>query len=137
MINKNELRLGNIVSVSEKCLDTDTLILSEKEYESLVIFKTWDRIFPIPLTEGWLNRFGFVVTDGEIAGLPRKFQYTTWEKGNIDIDYFESRDKPELEYWFCYTYEGKDGQEVDIEIKSVHQLQNLYFSLTGDELILN
>jgi len=38
----------------------------------------------------------------------------------------------ELRIGNLITYESADG--MDLNIKYVHQLQNLYFSLTGEEL---
>lgn len=68
---------------------------------------TYDEISPIPLTEEWLLRFGFK------KGV--KGWFKTMER-NLKFNlYTYNRD--------CY--------------KSVHQLQNLYFALTGTHLILN
>jgi len=73
-------------------------------------------IKPIPLTEEWLVKFGFVKNDC---------------------------DNYELEYTFklnaSFTIINKDRGYFYIdapnhEIKYVHQLQNLYFALTGEEL---
>ena len=66
---------------------------------------------PIELTEEWLIKFGF-----EKIG-------KNFEKDNILI-LWNIIDK-------CYDFVHTDK---GIEIKYVHQLQNLYFSLTGQEL---
>lgn len=64
----------------------------------------------IPLTEEWLLKFGY-----------KKAGSNFWNLGHI--------------VWECY-----DGificDKNGIGIKSVHQLQNLYFALTGMELTL-
>ena len=74
-------------------------------------------IEPIPLTEDWLLKFGF-------------------EKDN---EYYSKGTKhyhlPSKSF-----YSGNDhvsGGNVDARIKYVHQLQNLYFALTGEELTFN
>jgi hypothetical protein len=75
---------------------------------------------PIPLTEEWLLKFGF-------------------EKGNINVPAFE-KDNLMVEWLFerwtgrlCYDWQTS----IQItELTSVHQLQNLYFVLTGDELTI-
>lgn len=72
-------------------------------------------IEPIPLTEEWLLRFGF-------ESNPYQDRY---ELGEIYIDCDKTRGK--LELWESKT---------NIIINTVHQLQNLYFALTGKELEL-
>lgn len=77
----------------------------------------------IPLTAEWLVRFGFKNDEG-------------W---SIDISEGDGRFD-----WFCIAevrggfYYSVGGNEYIIgkEIKWVHQLQNLYFALTGKELVL-
>lgn len=127
----SELRIGNYVSYY-------TGYSTEIGSADLDMIKQAGILFPIPLTEKWLTDFGFIITDGEISGLYRKRQYTTFTKSHLDVDLFEDidTDKTKALYWFCYTFEGEGGQEIDVEIKHVHQLQNLYFALTSEELIL-
>ena len=55
-----ELRIGNYVTITPHSKE-DVLQLNQSEMESLYIFKNWDRLQPIPLTEEWLLRFGFYV----------------------------------------------------------------------------
>ena len=70
-----------------------------------------NNITPIPLTEEWLLKFGFEKdSDG----------YLIYMKSRIFIE-FTTRGHYEI-------------SEYDTEIKYVHQLQNLYFALTGNEL---
>lgn len=59
---------------------------------------------PIPLTPEWLERFGFKEVDGY------------WYKG------------------FFALRNGEYFEIIDIWIDHVHQLQNLYYALTGEEL---
>jgi hypothetical protein len=66
---------------------------------------------PIPLTEEWLLKFGFEITNN----FQTKDRFQTYKKNDI--------------IWFEYGY-------IVIELKYVHQLQNLYFTLTGEELKL-
>lgn len=70
---------------------------------------------PIPLTEEILIRLGF---KKGIAG---------YEKGDFDIRNYG-------EYWIEY---GLQIQGFCPAIKYVHQLQNLFYALTGTELTLN
>lgn len=123
MIQANELRVGNIVSdfggrearVSA-ITERGTIKLSSEHYTD-ESFNLNERVInPIPLTEEWLLRFGF---DAERMGdgfLGYRLNYV-----DISMPYFE----------FTYDY----GTE-SVEVKYVHQIQNLYFALTGTELKL-
>lgn len=74
---------------------------------------TVDDIFePIHLTEEWLLKFGFRSNNG----YPLK----------LLCGYIKIRNG----VWF-FKY-----NKLDIELQYVHQLQNLYFALTGNELTI-
>jgi hypothetical protein len=77
---------------------------------------------PIPLTEEWLKRFGFEKTIADDVN--HHFDYYTDEK--ISAGNLWEHDKG-----FCHDY------DMGGEIKHVHQLQNLYHALTGEELKIN
>ena len=70
-------------------------------------------INPIPLTEEWLLNFGYWKLDNKDIHFVTK-GHTIWKCDNL---------------FMC----DKNG----LIIKSVHQLQNLYFALTKEELTLN
>lgn len=131
MIQANELRIGNWV------LDSDrdnpyfhqVVRIETKEYTEwdsgnefnivCLLEGTKDSYFeiipsPIPLTEEWLVRFGFRKT------FDSPFEYFEWTDHNLQLS----------EKFDCYL--GKFTQPI----KYVHQLQNLYFALTGEELKL-
>jgi hypothetical protein len=74
---------------------------------------------PIPLTEEWLLKFGFEVSGGEIS----------YNKNKLSIYYGDTilSGKNGRTYWNSWTI-------LEESPKYVHQLQNLYFALTGEEL---
>ncbi len=82
---------------------------------------------PIPLTEEWLHDFGFELDNG----------FTTYKidvlKGYLIVAVDGS--------WGLYKdeYSNRIGSSYNNtkEIKYVHELQNFYFALTGEELTLN
>jgi hypothetical protein len=114
-----ELRRGNLLMGQHLCIvreigETSVRIKGNSSYFNIIGNNPC--LEPIPLTEDWLKRFGF-----------------SW---------YES-----FESWIITT--GEDTQDFIIrhdfvvcdmdhrpEIKFVHQLQNLYFVLTGKELEL-
>lgn len=72
---------------------------------------------PIPLTEEWLLKFGFDIKDKDRLD---------WVKGAFNLERSnEDNDK------FCF-----EVYSHYIPLDYVHQLQNLYFALTGEELKL-
>ena len=73
-----------------------------------------DDISPIPITEEWLLKFGF-----------EKNLY--WRKDWLQIQQSENE-------FSIYISDDYMGQEYGEPFKYVHQLQNLYFALTGAEL---
>ena len=100
---KNEIRQGNYVIKKD-----DIMQLNEKELEALYLFKNWDRIEPIPLTEEWLLKFGYLQN-----------------KHNSACFYIQGH-----KIWKCNDLFMCDKNGVFL--KSVHQLQNLYFALTNE-----
>ncbi len=82
-----------------------------------VIYLTKDKIIlesPIPLTEEWLLKFGFKRQINQ--------PYADYILNDWGICY-----EIDTNNYFWYDYDK-------LEIKYVHQLQNIYFALTGDEL---
>lgn len=74
---------------------------------------------PIPLTEEWLLRFGFIKDDPKWFRKPNTFPYICCNlKGEAALEY------------------NTDFIVPATQIKYVHQLQNLYFALTGEELTI-
>jgi len=117
----NELRIGNyFIGYDKTLLQVDTrffaLIHAGAEVDELV------KEF-VPLTEEWLLKFGFT----------KDYKKENW------IGYFPLMLKKSLQtHWsvriICNNV--KDHFSTTAEIKHVHQLQNLYFALTGEELKL-
>jgi len=70
-----------------------------------------ENIEPIPLSEEWLLDFGF------------KKNKSIWTLNEIEIS-----------SWFTFRF-SLDPLKVQ-EIDFVHQLQNLYYALTGTDLIM-
>lgn len=83
---------------------------------------------PIPLTEEWLLKFGFEKDDltlGLYIKVMLEYNLEIYQNG-----FSGTLEKDSL--WFI-TIKGYDNQ-VTFQKRHVHQLQNLYFALTGEEL---
>jgi hypothetical protein len=112
-----DLRIGNFVYLTDK----------EKVWEILdgyEIDKCEENLFtqPIPLTEEWLVKFGFEFSEDE-SSEEKKVYFDNW---NHDVIIRENI----VKFYIVNTCETC----YDVAIKYVHQLQNLYFALTGEEL---
>jgi hypothetical protein len=110
-----ELRIGNLVhaELGLPSLNIHVIVAQDISY----INRDLCEVYPIQLTEEWLLRFGFN-DDG-----------VTFKLNGIHL-WFSSYDN-------CYLlriYQIGSDIERKINIYFVHQLQNLYFALTGQEL---
>jgi hypothetical protein len=108
-ITANELKIGNFVEIDQY---PDYKIINQIE-EGIDIDQCVKlNASPIPITEEWLLKLGFTSN-------PYQDRY---EKGQLHIEC--DKTKGEICLWI----------ESMPHIKHVHQLQNLYFALTGEEL---
>lgn len=119
MINANELRIGNWVGVNGVNLQIerfcDTFILFTNKRES-----HYSGIEPVPLTPEILEKAGFVPVN--------------WINGTSKFDYAFMENHHEWNFYPTETIYWH-GHRIN-NIKHIHQLQNLYFALTGEELTI-
>lgn len=116
----NELRINNFISSPRREID-----IVKQVNENNVWGQFYEDILPIPipLTEKWLLDFGFSRHHEDYSN------NVIYIKNIVDNDEFE---------WGVYPNELGSGTQIKnrIPLKYVHQLQNLYFALTGHELII-
>lgn len=118
----NELRIGNLVLI--KCISKELTAIDDYDVQPINIYNLVELsnynsdflIKPIQLTEEWLLNFGFE-THKTPSG---NFAYYT-----KDIFTFNTNHG-----WWINKFR-LDNQDL---LKYVHQLQNLFFALTGKEL---
>jgi hypothetical protein len=138
----NELRIGNWVYHEPSVNETTNgeFIVSEInvfDKNSINGLESSD-VKPIPLTEEWLLRFGFESDNNE----PNEIYSVDISTGER-YDYVSTLRIIVMDD-FCLvdivekgTHPRADESIVTLKsIKHVHQLQNLYFALTGEELTL-
>ena len=118
VLKENDLRIGNFIKVISSNKTFDSYITQAKGYDIVRIeeksFTYWN-YEPVILTEEWLLKFGFKVDYGCII--------LSTNRGVITIE----EDLAEISS--VITHNG-----VMAPCRYVHQLQNLYFALTGSEL---
>ena len=124
MIKATELRIGNYIDckyTGEGFIingDFDAVEVNMSHLEDIEFGSIEFEYKPIQLTEEWLIKFGF-----------HKYADEYWSNGNIQIPLMDKIGGGEL---LLSPYKN-----YALEIKHVHQLQNLYFALTGEELTTN
>lgn len=125
-MNAREFRIGNYVGQDINSWSKIVAILPNKiiaDFKGLGgMMETHlpaEQMLPIPLTEEWLVKFGFkkVIDDA---------RYNEWLVGKLCIEFDEKG---------CY-FTGGECVYYSCNIKYIHQLQNLYFALTGEELTI-
>jgi hypothetical protein len=107
-MKNTELRIGNIVK-------RNGLIVTVDEQTFWDMKNNPDQYKPVPLTEEWLLRLGFE---------KKQPNYTWYRKNRVTINVFND---------VAFRL-NTNGYCVYKPFKHVHQLQNLYFALTGEEL---
>lgn len=105
------MRLGNLFNTDQPTLVEPWMLLPD----SGVIF------IGIPLTEEWLIKLGFTLSNTHNM---------FYDLGKLTInmpDQFHKKGRVYFNSWAI----------IDHMPEFVHQLQNLYFALTGEELLIN
>jgi len=130
-----DLRLGNyielryenegyceVISIDKNgCIDVeypDGEIIYDRECK-------FENHEPIPLTEEWLLKFGFIKHHHDYIN--------SMENLVLMLREIETNE------WIYKLYPielGTAQQPKAVNIKSIHQLQNLYFALTSEDLVL-
>lgn len=116
-MKSNELRIGNWYDEN----GTQRQVTPNIIEEIWVSERKW--VEPITLTEEWLVRFGFEETSR--YGKYLEFNINTDREQSFRLPICKHSDK---DYWYILRGSAK--------VKYIHQLQNLYFALTGEELRL-
>ena len=141
----NELRIGNYLhAIINQEIDRGNGIIEDVEVCEVVKVMGFDpfqnmiwcdselyienyNLQPIPLTGEWLERFGFEKASGDYV------RYDLKATEDVYILYADD--------YSCGLFNSKESEENELgvipnweTIKHVHQLQNLYFALTGEEL---
>lgn len=129
MIKSNELRIGNYILFDDGKQDKITAIWEDGVNGNSHSRWYLERIMPIALTGEWLEKLGFQKDDdkGESRGeeIGDVFRHQCFSVINVATK-FHLWNYNDEDNWYSYASLN--------EINSVHELQNLYFALTGEEL---
>lgn len=129
MIDKNSLRLGNLVVLAHESNAPigEVLEIGHKLCTVVVppsktfVRITYDLLLPIDLSEYWLERLA-----DDWSPLNKEWKYRI-QVGALNW-FFR---------WNTEWYSELGGIYLDSKIKHLHQVQNIYFDLLGKEITFN
>jgi len=122
----SDVRVSNIVGMPKEWATVDqigdecTVLLEDGE----CVFIPWTVIEPVRLTKEWIVKFGF-----DIEMIKGTTSCSVSLKGK---EYFLFSD-----YGLKFYFQTYNGTSNHVDIEYVHQLQNLYHSLTGKHLSID
>jgi hypothetical protein len=114
--HRSDLRLGNLIyffNNGQKPVQVESMVLVDGKYE--INGAPVGKVKAIVLTKEILNKCGFKVMDGRFTMEGASFYLLSDPK--------------------CFLVKSWHGSLIS-KIRFVHQLQNLYSSMTGEELII-
>lgn len=133
MIQANELRIGNIVSDRHSSgYFAEVKELRKNRCYYGLYHCTYNDLLSMPLTEEWLIRIGFIKSYNEFGntfhimdenGFTAMFTVEHWTNVNEGSKF--------KNHWHIR------GLLNGNKINYIHQLQNLFFALTNQELTIN
>ena len=128
-LKPEELMIGNWISFFGK---TDTQVEGLSTWDDIIqnsncAERPLNQFEPIELTEEWLLKFGFKIADHK--------EYNLFLSKDYPRNYLNIHTNTDGEQKITVFCSDEDESSFMLEnIKHVHQLQNLYFALTNEEL---
>jgi hypothetical protein len=119
-----ELRIGNMVELNGEFLPAGLGVIESINAQENKLELHWGyncKFKPIPLTEEWLLKFGWIWNERT-----KSFENTDTR---MHLEYRKLNGSYTM---FNYVLKAKIAERI----WHVHQLQNLYFALTGTELTI-
>lgn len=132
MLKPQDLRVGNWYTSTKwqlpvMCQLSDIAEIHHRLEGAEEQYADVDEIFqPIPLTAEWLEKFGFYEK--------YKSVHSHWSKGGVGIEQASDQDD---DGYTIHPAPQEFFYQWNFNIPFVHTLQNLYHSLTGEELTIN
>ncbi len=114
MMNVRDLRIGNYLCDPEIGQKHEFIVSA---HDLLEMATEHNEYRAIQLTEEWLLKFGF-----EYYG------------GNTSESHYQIIPDDLREFNLNHIHDSNQFFFSDVEIKTIHHLQNLYFALVGEEL---
>lgn len=151
MIKANELRIGIQVFYNGAMAEVKGFIKNDDSLGTVIVYiasepiPNYSRkpvsprdIDPIPLTPEWLERIGFNAYQKVIVGFDEELQYS-YRNHNLELTFTVAYVRDVTGADITRIRIRLDGEILFVPkaIVYLHQLQNLFFALTGEELTIN
>lgn len=125
MIDPKEFRIGNLVCIAHESDGPIAIVTQVRQHGAMAVicgsenYHEAEFLLPIPLAPEWLERMGFI--------RDRNGWYIKGAKFSLTDQFFPC--------WLDRMLWPQDIPDFRrLSIEHVHQLQNLYFALTGEEI---
>ena len=122
-MNAKDLRIGNLLQYTDRQKVKEHLrgTTFKVTADDILFLSTYsvDYVEPIQITPEWLEKFGFVKVGNH------------YEKNCFNL--YKYKDEIEIEF---RNDEDDESFVIGMRYNYVHQLQNLYFAITGEELMV-
>jgi hypothetical protein len=140
-LTPQELRIGNFVTYKD--YGTSTIVRLDSEGFCSILPCNWtgpigkvlQEIEPIDLTEDWLKKFGFKKI--EESPFTEDISLKYWVNNRVCLFFNES---PPEDTWLIGWADQRFGKYSVVTgrwIHHVHELMNIHFALTGEELTIS
>ncbi len=143
-MRSNDLRIGNLVKLYRKPTDKEMSVHQVKcvgdyvQIQDGFVVNVMSGIKPIPLTEEWLVKFGLYnnlkLNYNKRQGVEYRFRKK--KLGTYIIKRYYNNSLYSMQFVYDDKHNNIPNEQIWVNIKHVHQLQNLYFALTGEELTI-
>jgi hypothetical protein len=139
-LQAKDLRIGNWV---ESYLPPQISEWIEVEVSPHTLIKMRDHEMkhgfrPIPLTEDWSVKFGLYnnlkLNYNKRQGV--EYRFSKKKLGTYIIKRYYNNSLYKMQFVYDDKHNNIPNEQIWVNIKYVHQLQNLYFALTGEELTI-
>lgn len=130
MLTAQELRMGNYVEYFSKnpfeewAYWWEMIQIDARDIVYIDTYSNTPDYRPIPITEDWLVKLGFGINKNAYI-IKSKFLLKKVDSVNYEV-----------KFWTDASSFAKNLLRIELNIKYIHQLQNLYFALTGRELTI-
>lgn len=138
-VRANELRIGNLVILNnpkyhpestgkifmiDSVKNDDVSLFDYENLPSIILYQYLKYIEPIPLTEEWLLKLR-----------SRESLPVNYKNIYIMLDRFLLTYQASYGFWYVYDFSGEEMLYIT-KVEFVHEWQNVYFALNGEELTL-
>lgn len=120
-----QLRIGNFINNNVECTQ-----VTKSDLQFFLVGDNQHYANPVSLNESWLVEFGFQRTNVPIKS---NMEYIDYRMGQFVLFILP---KGIVEVEFCAAHNKIEDRGYLCSVKYVHQLQNLCFALTGEELVI-